>query len=334
MAVAGEPRAREKNLVRRSRREDLPAGQRFQFRRHHSPLRGRHDCRRNARKTVETVGNRDLRHLDPQRQGLLQGPRARCRVGHERPEPAYSGRLFLRRENRRRGRAQLRRGRFALDRRGLQHRKLGIRHRDTPAGLRAGGHAALFPAVARRHGRGRPPVGRHPPARQHGTPAFAHDRGYGFAGGLRPARPAAAARGGRRYAGCKTRRGRSGQNALRIRPHLCFGTLGAVRNDTRRQQSRRSDEIPGGRNRFADRRFRLCGSESRSGSSPRPGGRNHGVRRRGKRDAESDAPDRRPRNHERPRHGARPDDAPPVRIYRLGNPHAQPRFRPPRSATA
>ena len=32
MAVAGEPRAREKNLVRRSRREDLPAGQRFQFR--------------------------------------------------------------------------------------------------------------------------------------------------------------------------------------------------------------------------------------------------------------------------------------------------------------
>ena len=29
MAVAGEPRAREKNLVRRSRREDLPAGQRF-----------------------------------------------------------------------------------------------------------------------------------------------------------------------------------------------------------------------------------------------------------------------------------------------------------------
>lgn len=280
------------------------------------------------------MGNRDLRHLDPQRQGLLQGPRARCRVGHERPEPAYSGRLFLRRENRRRGRAQLRRGRFALDRRGLQHRKLGIRHRNPAAGFRTGGHAALFPAVARRHGRGRPPVGRHPPARQHGTPAFAHDRGYGFAGGLRLARPAAAARGGRRYAGRKTRRGRSGQNALRIRPHLCFGTLGAVRNDTRRQQSRRSDEIPGGRNRFADRRFRLCGSESRSGSSPRPGGRNHGVRRRGKRDAESDAPDRRPRNHERPRHGARPDDAPPVRIYRLGNPHAQPRFRPPRSATA
>ena len=217
------------------------------------------------------MGNRDLRHLDPQRQGLLQGPRARCRVGHERHKPAHSGRLFLRRENRRRGRAQLRRGRFALDRRGLQHRKLGIRHRDTPAGLRAGGHAALFPAVARRHGRGRPPVGRHPPARQHGTPAFAHDRGYGFAGGLRPARPAAAARGGRRYAGGKTRRRRSGQNALCIRPHLCFGTLGAVRNDARRQQSRRSDEIPGGRNRFADRRFRFCGSESRSGSSPRSG---------------------------------------------------------------
>ena len=115
-------------------------------------------------------------------------------------------------------------------------------------------------------------VGRHPPARQHGTPAFAHDRGYGFAGGLRPARPAAAARGGRRYAGGKTRRRRSGQNALCIRPHLCFGTLGAVRNDARRQQSRRSDEIPGGRNRFADRRFRFCGSESRSGSSPCSGG--------------------------------------------------------------
>ena len=58
--------------------------------------------------------------------------------------------------------------------------------------------------------------------------------GYGFAGGLRLARPAAAARGGRRYAGRKTRRGRSGQNALRLRPHLRFGTLGAVRNDARR----------------------------------------------------------------------------------------------------
>ena len=80
----------------------------------------------------------------------------------------------------------------------------------------------------------RPPVGRQPPARQYATSAFAHDRGYGFAGGLRPARPAAAARGGRRYAGRKTRRGRSGQNALRLRPHLRFGTLGAVRNDARR----------------------------------------------------------------------------------------------------
>lgn len=266
MAVAGEPRAREKNLVRRSRREDLPAGQRFQFRRHHSPLRERHDCRRNARKAVETVGNRDLRHLNPQRQGLLQGPRARCRVGHERHKPAHSGRLFLRRENRRRGRAQLRRGRFALDRRGLQHRKLGIRHRDTPAGLRAGGTLPYFRQsldVTAVDGR---LSGRHPPARQHGTPAFAHDRGYGFAGGLRPARPAAAARGGRRYAGCKTRRGRSGQNALRIRPHLCFGTLGAVRNDARRQQSRRSDEIPGGQKsrrptpREARRRVRRSGS--------------------------------------------------------------------------
>lgn len=84
---------------------------------------------------------------------------------------------------------------------------VGIRHRHPPAGLRTGRDAALLPAGARRRGGGRTAFGRHTAAGQYRAPAVAAHRRYGLAGGFRPARPPAAARGGRRYAGHEARRG-------------------------------------------------------------------------------------------------------------------------------
>ena len=251
MAPAVQPRGRQEALVRGARHKGLPAGQLVQFRRHPGTFRGRHDPGgRNARKAVEAVGNRHLRHLDPQRAGVLQRPAARCHVGHEGHQPAHPGRLFLGREDRRGRRPELRRGRFALDRRGVQHRNVGIRHRHPPAGLRTGRDAALLPAGARRRGGGRTAFGRHTAAGQYRAPALAAHRRYVLAGGFRPARPPAAARGGRRYAGHEARRGRHGVDAFSFRPNLCRRGLGAVRNDARRRQFLGADETHGqhGRN--------------------------------------------------------------------------------------
>lgn len=137
-----------------------------------------------------------------------------------------------------------------------------------------------------------------------------------------PCATASSGRGGRGYAGHEARRGRHGVDAFSFRPNLCRRGLGAVRNDARRRQFLGADETHGqhGRNTGSRENIRKrCNGRRGTGSgngSGRPRGRH------------TDAQDRRPGDSPGQRDGARPDAAPPVRIHRLADRHAQPRFRP------